>query len=201
MNLQQFKTLLASAGNKHFRLRLPNGSPVPVSFHVTEVGRVQKTFIDCGGTLRESVACQLQVWVGEDVEHRLEAQKAAKILEKAKAFLPDESIPDSYAMVQAFADQLRTDDTLNFTNRMMADLLSIDAAWRIDEANSSTILVSSFPASHKAFEADLDARRADHDKVYHRVFGKKAKPEVREKYLHILADEGEQAAMDWVLRQ
>ena len=93
MTLNEFKSLLASEGGKHFRLQLPDGSPVPVSFHVTEVGRVQKTFIDCGGTLRESVACQLQVWVGEDVDHRIEAQKAAKILEKAKPFLPDESIP------------------------------------------------------------------------------------------------------------
>lgn len=93
MTLSEFKSLLASEGSKHFRLQLPDGSPVPVSFHVTEVGRVQKTFIDCGGTLRESVACQLQVWVGEDADHRLEAQKAAKILEKARSFLPDESVP------------------------------------------------------------------------------------------------------------
>lgn len=93
MNLQEFKTLLTSQGNKHFQLSLPDGAAVPVSFHVTEVGRVLKTFIDCGGTLRETVTCQLQVWVGEDVDHRIEAQKAAMILEKAKAFLPDESIP------------------------------------------------------------------------------------------------------------
>lgn len=93
MKLSEFKALLKNEGDKHFRLQLPDGSPIPVSFHVTEVGRVQKTFIDCGGTLRESVACQLQVWVGEDVEHRIEARKAAAILEKARAFLPDESIP------------------------------------------------------------------------------------------------------------
>src|SRR5687767_9407319 len=93
MILSEFKSLLQSEGGKHFRLQLPNGSPVPVSFHVTEVGRVQKTFIDCGGVLRETVACQLQVWVGEDVDHRIEAEKAAKILEKAKTFLPDESVP------------------------------------------------------------------------------------------------------------
>lgn len=93
MNLQEFKGLLASQGNKHFRLQLPDGSPVPVSFHVTEVGHVKKTFIDCGGTMRTAEACQLQVWVGEDVDHRIEAKKAAAILEKAKSFLPDESIP------------------------------------------------------------------------------------------------------------
>lgn len=93
MNLNEFKSLLRSEGGKHFRLQLPDGSPVPVSFHVTEVGRVEKRFIDCGGVLRESVTCQLQVWVGEDYDHRIEAEKAAKILEKASSFLPDESIP------------------------------------------------------------------------------------------------------------
>lgn len=93
MNLKEFKSLLRSEGDKHFRLQLPNGSPVPVSFHVTEVGRVQKTFIDCGGVMREAVACQLQVWVGEDEDHRIEARKAAAILEKAKSFLTDESVP------------------------------------------------------------------------------------------------------------
>lgn len=93
MKLSEFKSLLKSQAGNHFQIQLPDGSPVPLSFHVTEVGRIQKTFIDCGGTLRELVACQLQIWVGEDVDHRLEAGKAAGILEKAKSFLPDESIP------------------------------------------------------------------------------------------------------------
>lgn len=93
MKLHEFKALLKNEGGKHFRIRLPDGSPVPHSFHVTEVGKVQKTFIDCGGTLRESVVCQLQIWVGEDVDHRIESRKAAAILEKTRPFLPDESVP------------------------------------------------------------------------------------------------------------
>lgn len=60
---------------------------------MTEVGRVQKTFLDCGGTLRELVTCQLQIWVGEDYDHRIETEKMASILELAKPYLPDESIP------------------------------------------------------------------------------------------------------------
>lgn len=93
MKLSELKSLLRKESGKHFRLQLPNGSPVPVSFHVTEVGRVQKDFIDCGGVVRQSVACQLQVWVGEDFNHRIETEKAVKILEKAKALLPDDSVP------------------------------------------------------------------------------------------------------------
>jgi len=93
MNLKELKSLLKDQAGNKFQIKLPDNSPVPVFFHVTEVGRVQKTFIDCGGTLRELVTCQLQVWVGDDVDHRLEAGKAAAILEKAKSFLSDDTVP------------------------------------------------------------------------------------------------------------
>ncbi len=93
MNLSELKSLLAEHSGRHFRIALPNGSAVPLSFHITEVGRVQKTFLDCGGKLRESIACQLQVWVGQDYDHRIETGKMAAILDKAKAYLPDEGVP------------------------------------------------------------------------------------------------------------
>jgi hypothetical protein len=93
MKLAEFKSLLQANHGKPFRLLLPTGSPVPVSFHITEVGRVQKTFLDCGGTLRNSDTCQLQVWVGSDEDHRLSSSKIADILEKARGFLPDENVP------------------------------------------------------------------------------------------------------------
>jgi len=93
MILSELKSLLRDHAGLHFRIRLPDGEAVPLSFHVTEVGRVHKTFLDCGGTLRETLACQLQVWVGQDYDHRIETGKMAKILDKAQAYLPDESIP------------------------------------------------------------------------------------------------------------
>jgi hypothetical protein len=93
MKLSELKMLLAEDSEKDFRIVLPDGATVPVSFHVTEVGRIQKTFLDCGGKLRERVTCQLQVWVGEDYDHRIEVEKMASILEIAKPYLPDESIP------------------------------------------------------------------------------------------------------------
>ena len=110
MNLGEFKALLKNHAGSQFRLQLPDGSPVPVSFHVTEVGRVQKTFIDCGGTLRDLVTCQLQVWVGEDEDHRLEAGKAAAILEKAKAFLSDETLPVEIEYEDAVISQYTIDN-------------------------------------------------------------------------------------------
>lgn len=83
MKLSKLKSLLMAHADRFFRIRLPDGGGVPVSFHVTEVGRVQKAFLDCGGTLRETTTCQIQIWVGEDYDHRIETGKMASILGKA----------------------------------------------------------------------------------------------------------------------
>ena len=93
MKLSELKSLLAEHSDRFFRIRLPDGGAVPVSFHVTEVGQMHKTFIDCGGKLRETTTCQLQVWVGDDYEHRIETGKMASILDKARSILPDDSVP------------------------------------------------------------------------------------------------------------
>ncbi|MEI6818523.1 MAG: DUF6428 family protein [Verrucomicrobiota bacterium] len=93
MKLSELKSLLAEHSDRFFRIRLPDGGAVPVSFHVTEVGQMHKTFIDCGGKLRETTTCQLQVWVGDDYEHRIETGKMAGILDKARSILPDDSVP------------------------------------------------------------------------------------------------------------
>lgn len=93
MTLATLKQLLADHPQHHFRLRLPDSSDVPVSFHITEVGRIDKTFLDCGGQLREKTTAQLQVWVGKDYEHRIETEKMAGILKKGDAVLPDASVP------------------------------------------------------------------------------------------------------------
>ncbi len=93
MNLSEIKSLLTAHPERHFRIRLPDGDAVPVSFHVTEVGHLRKKFLDCGGTLREMETCQLQIWVGEDYDHRIETGKMAAILSKAASILPDDSLP------------------------------------------------------------------------------------------------------------
>ncbi len=93
MNLTELKSLLAGHSDRFFRISLPDGNAVPVSFHVTEVGRLRKTFLDCGGTLRDTTTCQLQIWVGEDYDHRIETGKMAAILERGNTVLPDDSVP------------------------------------------------------------------------------------------------------------
>lgn len=90
MKLSQLKTLLSQNAGKTFQLRLPDDSSVPLSFHITEVGHVVKKFIDCGGKVHTVETCQLQAWVGPDVDHRIEASKMAKILELASEILPHE---------------------------------------------------------------------------------------------------------------
>ena len=69
------------------RMQLPDGTFVPAHFHVTEVGKVQKDFIDCGGTQRSKASCVLQLWVASDEHHRLHSTKLARIMELGeKAF-------------------------------------------------------------------------------------------------------------------
>jgi hypothetical protein len=61
------------------RFRLPDGQMVPIHSHVTDVARVDKRFIDCGGTLRTTSACVLQIWNGSDTEHRLKAGRLVDV--------------------------------------------------------------------------------------------------------------------------
>jgi len=93
MNVREFRQLLARHGGEPIHLMLPDGRFVPAHYHVTEVGRVRKDFIDCGGTVRSATACVLQVWVADDVEHRLTAGKLDSILEIAMPLLGSDELP------------------------------------------------------------------------------------------------------------
>ena len=65
-------------------LHLPDQSTIPAHFHVTEVGQVQKQFVDCGGTFRTLNTIRIQLWVSSDVEHRLTSAKWLGVMEKAE---------------------------------------------------------------------------------------------------------------------
>ena len=92
MTLSQFQSLLQANRDKGFRLVLPDSHAVPISFHITEVAFVQKTLLDCGGTLRETRTCQLQAWVGPDEDHRIAASKMSDVLGRAASFLPPDDL-------------------------------------------------------------------------------------------------------------
>jgi hypothetical protein len=93
MTVKEFCAALAANPNATMHWMLPDKSFVPAHYHITEVGRVQKDFIDCGGTVRSSTACVLQVWVANDVDHRLESSKLASIMDVAAPLLQSDELP------------------------------------------------------------------------------------------------------------
>lgn len=88
MKTTEFKSQLTSHPNHTLVFELPDGDRVPVQAHITEAGRVDKSFIDCGGTVRTISTCQLQAWVAEDDEdHRLLPGRLAGVLDLAAPLL------------------------------------------------------------------------------------------------------------------
>tara|TARA_Y100000589_G_C27167889_1_gene635459 strand:+ start:1638 stop:2108 length:471 start_codon:yes stop_codon:yes gene_type:complete len=79
MKLSALKTILQELDNIEFIL--PNGDKVPEHFHVTEIGKIEKKFVDCGGTLRNETIINFQLWTANDYDHRLSAQKLKSIVE------------------------------------------------------------------------------------------------------------------------
>jgi hypothetical protein len=92
MTVSEFDRLLRESSCSQLRFALPDGALVPAHFHVTEVGRVEKRFIDCGGTRRSIATCVLQVWVAEDRDHRLAAGKLSGILGLARDLFSGEDL-------------------------------------------------------------------------------------------------------------
>lgn len=92
MKLREFKEILANNQEKQFLIKLPNDKKIPQSFHITEVGLVTKVFIDCGGKVHKTETCQLQAWIGSDINHRIETGKMLGILELSTSIVPDESV-------------------------------------------------------------------------------------------------------------
>ena len=93
MTVKEFRIALADNPGATMHWMLPDKSFVPVHYHITEVGRVQKDFIDCGGTVRSTKACVLQVWVANDADHRLETTKLASIMDIAGPLLQSDELP------------------------------------------------------------------------------------------------------------
>lgn len=88
MKTTQFKSRLNAHPDHTLVFELPDGDRIPVQAHITEVGRVDKSFIDCGGTRRTVSTCQLQAWVDKnDAEHRLAPGKLEGVLDLAAPLL------------------------------------------------------------------------------------------------------------------
>ena len=85
MKLSHAKSLLKDM--KTIRFQLPNGELVPNHFHVTEIGKVTKHFIDCGGTVRNEDVVNFQLWNANDYDHRLHPEKLLDIIELSEKVL------------------------------------------------------------------------------------------------------------------
>jgi len=85
MTLKQIKSSLENL--KTVAFVLPNGTLVPEHFHVTEIGKTAKTFIDCGGKLRQEKKVTFQLWNANDYNHRLHPEKLIKIIDLAEEML------------------------------------------------------------------------------------------------------------------
>ena len=93
MPVKQLVQILEENKESALHIMLPSGEFIPDHFHVTEIGCVQRNFIDCGGTRRRSLACLLQVWTAHDVTHRLVAGKLANIFRLAEPVLESDELP------------------------------------------------------------------------------------------------------------
>lgn len=89
MRLSEIKNHLGNLETIAFQL--PNGELVPNHFHVTEVGKITKNFIDCGGTVRNEEVVNFQLWEANDYDHRLHPEKLVHIIELSEKVL---NIPD-----------------------------------------------------------------------------------------------------------
>ena len=85
MKLSAVKSALKNLETIAFQL--PNGELVPSHFHVTEVGKVTKHFIDCGGTVRNEEVVNFQLWSADDYDHRLHPEKLVHIIELSEKTL------------------------------------------------------------------------------------------------------------------
>lgn len=83
MDFQAVKAALSNPQTTELSFALDTGHDVAAHFHVTEVGRVKKDFIDCGGVRRTAETCVLQTLVASDTDHRLSPAKLLRILERS----------------------------------------------------------------------------------------------------------------------
>ncbi|WP_026811658.1 DUF6428 family protein [Arenibacter latericius] len=102
MTLLEIKNKLNQLDKIAFQL--PNGKLVPNYFHVTEVGKINKHFIDCGGTVRNEEVVNFQLWNANDYDHRLHPEKLLNIIELSERVL---EIDDLKIEVEYQGDTIR----------------------------------------------------------------------------------------------
>jgi hypothetical protein len=144
MTITELKNILALNPDKGLKFILPNKEAIPAHFHITEVGRVQKDFIDCGGTRRASTLCVLQAWVAaNDEDHALSAGKLASILSLAGKILPSDELEVEVEFEAPYVSQFPIESAESDSNAVIfhlttkhTDCLAKEKCG-VDAANSS----------------------------------------------------------------
>ena len=91
MKISEFKNIVQHL--KYIVFELPEGKKVPSHFHITEIGIIRKTYIDCGGNIRDENLINMQLWYSNDINHKIGPAKILKIIqnsEKRLKFQEDE---------------------------------------------------------------------------------------------------------------
>lgn len=68
------------------RFKLPNGH-IPEHFHITEIGVLDKAFVDCGGHQSRSTSVCFQLWTADDFDHRLSPKNLLSIIKSSEKYL------------------------------------------------------------------------------------------------------------------
>jgi hypothetical protein len=105
MKTSELLSSLLSNPEHQLQFILPDGGRIPIHAHITEVGRVDKTFLDCGATIRKVSTLCLQSWVADDTDHRLSAGKLADIIDRAAPILGTEDLDVELEYEDGFISQ------------------------------------------------------------------------------------------------
>ena len=119
MKSSSFVAYLKQNPALNLRFVLPDEGIVPAHAHITEVGRVDKTFFDCGATFRKTSFLCLQAWVADDTDHRLPAGKLADIIDRAAPLFQGDDLDV----------ELEYED--GFISQFPVHSVSIDGEWAV----------------------------------------------------------------------
>ena len=95
------KYIAATAEDKAIVFLLPNQENIVPHFHITDIGTVKGHFVDCGGISRIEHNIQIQLWLGNDTDHRIKVKNILSILNASEQQLnPSSVFLDSAVLIE-----------------------------------------------------------------------------------------------------
>lgn len=81
MDCNKLINILEENQEKNLQIELDE-ELIPVNYHITEVSFQYNKRIDCGGDFRTEENLAIQLWVANDLDHRMTAGKAVRIIKE-----------------------------------------------------------------------------------------------------------------------